>query len=232
MKTIISTKWSNSEKYLLLLTVFLLMGQMLLSGSLPLQFGYISQPSTFLSYVNLGFNRFIGAGFNHAAFTLAFFLLSPKSGDVLRQAINFSAFFLCTEFLTLQGMISTNTYILNSLVLLSVFFVAMENIFARKLKIDDSRHLLLSICGLIHGAAMGNMLLNSGAGNPASVSSFVSFSTGMLLGEILLLAGLFVVVAKFLSTKDYYKRLIVTPVSVILAAYSIYEVFQLLIVPN
>ena len=232
MKTIISIKWSNSEKYLVLLTGFLLMGQMLLSGSLPVKFGYIAQPFTFLSYVNMGFTRFLNTGFNHATFTVAFFLLSPKTGDILRQALNFSAFFLLMELLVVQGMIATNAYILNSLVLLSVFFVALENIFARKLRIDNSRHLLLAICGLVHGAVLGNTLLNSGTANPASIFSYAGFSTGLLLGEIFLLAALFVVVAKFLSTKDYYKRLVVNPVSLLLAAYCIYEVVQLLVVPN
>ena len=117
-------------------------------------------------------------------------------------------------------------------VLLSVFFVTLENIFARKLKIDNTRHLLVAICGMIHGAAMGNMFLNSGAADPAALFSFASFSTGLLLGEISILAALFVVVGKFLATKDYYKRSIVTPVSLLLATYCIYEVFQLVVVPN
>ncbi|MES2892141.1 MAG: HupE/UreJ family protein [Bacteroidota bacterium] len=232
MKHIISMKWSNSEKYLVLLTVFLLMGQMLLSGSLPVKFGFIAQPATFLSYVNLGYTRFITAGFYHGAFTLAFFLLSPKTEDIVRQAISFAACFLVAELLTLQGMVSTNAYILQSLVLLSVFFVSLENIFARKLKIDNTRHLLVAACGLVHGAAIGNMFLNSGAADPTALFSYASFSTGLLLGEVSILAALFVVVGKFLATKEFYKRLVVTPVSLLLAGYCLYEVFKLVVVPN
>ena len=232
MKTFTSIKWSNAEKYLALITVFLLTSQMLLPGSLPVHLGYIAQPSTFLSNVHLGFTSFVKTHANHTSFTLAFFLLSPKTGDIIRQACVFSAFFLGMEFVALQEMMGMNPYILHTLVLLSVFFVAMENISARKLKIEQSRYVLLAIGGLLHGASLGNTLLHSGGSNAASFFSYASFSTGVLLAELAVLAALFVVVAKFLSTKDYYKRLIVTPVSLLLATYCTYEVIQLIIVPN
>jgi hypothetical protein len=232
MKTLISTKWSNGEKNLILLTVFLLMGQMLLSSSLPAQIGFVSKPTTFLSYVNLGYTQFTTVGLNHILFTLAFFLLSPTPTDITKQAINFTACYLAMQWLTIQGIFAINAYIGNSLVLLSVFFIAMENIFARKLKIEGNRQLIIALSGMVHGAAMGNSILAL----PGAVStpnfSFLSYSAGLLLGEIAVLAVLFLLIGKLLAEKEYYKKLVVTPVSLALAAYSIYGVVQLLIVPN
>ena len=232
MKNIIAIKWSNGEKSLVLLIIFLFTAQILLSNSIPVQFGFVAQPAGFLSYLNLGYNQFTGAAFHHVMFALAFVLLCPKREEVVRQAVTFTTSYLITEWLTLQGFIAPNTYILNSLVLLSVFFIAVENIFARKLKIDNNRYLFLVLFGFIHGAAMGNNLINTGASLQSPNFSFLAYSAGLVLGEIAILALLFLLIGKFLSDKDYYKRLVVTPVSVALAAYSIYNVVQLLFVPN
>ena len=232
MKYMMSMKWSKGEKSLVLLTTFLFTAQILLSNALPRQFGFVAQPTDFLSYLNLGYNHFTSSAYHHMLFALAFVLLCPKTEEVKQQAMAFTGSFLVIEWLTLQGFIATNTYILNSLVLLSVFFIAVENIFARKLKIDNNRYLFLVLFGFIHGAAMGNNLINTGASLQSPNFSFLAYSAGLVLGEVAILALLFLLIGKFLADKNYYKNLVVTPVSMALAAYSIYSLVQLLLVAN
>ena len=232
MKTIISIKWTNGEKSLALLTIFLLISQILLSNTLPLQFRFIAKPATFLSFLSLGYNQFTSTGLSHLFFAASFFLLCPKTDDVVKQTVAFTAGFLLTGWLTVSGVIATNAYILDSLVLLSVFFIALENIFARKLKIENTRYLFLLFFGLVHGAAFGNTLFNTGVATGSPIFSFFSYAAGLMLGEITILALMFLIAGKFLSDKSYYKQRVVNPLSVGLAVYSIYNLVKLVLVTN
>ncbi len=232
MKDLISIKWSNGDKSLVLLTLFLFSFQILLSNTMAGQLGAIRQPENFLSFVHLGFSQFTFTGINRILFITAFFILCPKSVALIPQSLVFTASYLIAEWFTIHGFIEPNTYILDSLVLLSIFAIGLENILARKLKVENTRYLLLFLAGLIHGSALGNDLVNSGTSLTNPIATFFSYSLGLISGEILVLGVLFILFGKLLAEKPDYKKWIVNPISAALAIFSIYSIAQMLSLTN
>ncbi|CAN5749840.1 hypothetical protein BH11BAC3_BH11BAC3_33780 [soil metagenome] len=232
MKYLISIKWSNGEKSLVLLTLFLFSCQILLSNTMAGQLGAIEQQENFLSFVNLGFNQFTSTGINRILFITSFFILCPKAEALIPQSFVFTASYLVAEWFTIHRFIEPNTYILNSLLLLSIFAIGLENILSRKLKIENSRYLLLFFAGLIHGSALGNELVNSGTSLSKPIATFFSYSLGLIAGEIVVLGVLFILFGKLLAEKPDYKKWIVNPISAALAIFSIYSIFRMLSLTN
>jgi hypothetical protein len=232
MKTITSLKWSSGEKSLIMLTVFLFTYQILLSNSPSIQLSAVTQRGSFLSLFDMGFKQFTTGGVKSMLFVLSFFLLCPKKKDASRQAFIFAGSFLFSELLTVFGFVEPNTYILNSLVFLTILFIAAENVFARKLKIESTRSLFVFLFGLIHGTSLGNALVNSGAAEASPLFSFFSYSVGLVMGELSVLGILLLVIGKLFADKSYYKIAIANPLSLGLVAYSIYNVVRLLTMPN
>jgi hypothetical protein len=232
MKTTTSLKWSNAEKSLILLIVFLFAYQILLSNSSSVTISVVTQPGSFLSLFNMGYKQFTSGGMNSMLFVLSFFLLCPKKEEANRQALIFTGSFLFAELLTIYEIIQPNTYILNSLVFLTILFIAAENVFARKLKIESTRCLFVFLFGLIHGSSLGNFLVNTGATANSRMFSFLSYSVGLIIGEISVLAILFLAITKLFATKSYYKIAIGNPLSLALVGYSLYNVVRLLLIPN
>src|ERR1041385_2633040 len=100
-------------------------------------------------YLKLGYEHILPLGLDHILFVLSLFLLSPKLKPVLWQATAFTVAHSLTLGLAMYHVITPPARIVESLIALSILYVALENIFSPRLK--KTRIGIVFLFGLVHG---------------------------------------------------------------------------------
>jgi hypothetical protein len=94
--------------------------------------------------------------------------------------------------------------------------LALENIFSKKVK--PWRLVMIFIFGLVHGMGFAGALSQSGLPSYAFATALISFNIGVELGQLSIILLMYFLVAKPLSNKMYYRKTIVVPSSILIAA--------------
>ncbi|MDQ3048270.1 MAG: HupE/UreJ family protein [Bacteroidota bacterium] len=171
-------------------------------------------------YMELGFTHIIPLGLDHILFVLCIFLLNPKLSPVIWQATAFTVAHSITLGLAMYGLISPPSYIVEPVIALSIFFVAVENIITDKLK--PSRIIIVFIFGLIHGLGFASVLTELGLPENQYITSLLTFNIGVELGQIAVILAAWLLVGKWFGNKPWYRKRIVIPASVIIALVALY----------
>ncbi|MCC6280848.1 MAG: HupE/UreJ family protein, partial [Saprospiraceae bacterium] len=109
----------------------------------------LSQSSVAWSYLQLGFLHILPLGLDHILFVLSLFLLSSKLSTVVWQATAFTVAHSITLGLAVYGYIQPLPAVIEPIIALSIFFVALENILIQRLK--PGRIVIIFLFGLVHG---------------------------------------------------------------------------------
>jgi hydrogenase/urease accessory protein HupE len=168
--------------------------------------------STFLF---LGFKHILPLGLDHILFVLSLFLLSPRLKPVLAQSAAFTVAHSITLGLSMYGIISPPLRIIEPLIAISIVYVALENIFTRKVK--PTRIAIVFLFGLVHGMGFAGALNEIGLPPNAYLLSLVMFNIGVELGQVSLILIAYLLVARWYSARPYYQNRIVIPLSVVIA---------------
>jgi hypothetical protein len=171
-------------------------------------------------YMQLGFTHILPLGLDHILFVLSLFLLNPKLKPVLLQATAFTVAHTITLGLAIYGVIKPPTYIVEPVIALSIMYVALENIFSPKLK--ASRIGIVFLFGLIHGMGFASALTELGLPRNAYFSSLIMFNLGVELGQATVIVAAYFLIGKLFGNKPYYRKRIVIPLSVLIAAIAVY----------
>lgn len=171
-------------------------------------------------YLKLGFTHILPLGLDHILFVLCIFLLNPKLKSVLWQATAFTVAHSITLGLAMYNVITPPSQIIEPVIALSIFFVAVENILTDKLK--PSRIIIVFIFGLIHGMGFASALTGLGLPEKEFVTGLVMFNVGVELGQVTIILAAWFLVGKWFSKKPWYKSRIVTPASAIIALIALY----------
>jgi HupE / UreJ protein len=171
-------------------------------------------------YLRLGYEHIIPLGLDHILFVLSLYLLSPKLKPVLWQATAFTVAHSITLGLAMYKVITPNTYWVESLIALSIFFVALENIYSSKLR--ASRIAIVFLFGLLHGMGFANALDQLGLPEQAYLTSLVLFNVGVELGQLTIILAAFFLFGKWFGHKPWYRKRIVIPLSLIIAIIAAY----------
>ena len=171
-------------------------------------------------YLALGFTHIVPKGADHILFVLGIFLFSRRWKPVLAQVTAFTAAHTITLALTIYGVVSLPSRIVEPLIALSIVYVAVENVFASKL--TAGRLALVFGFGLVHGMGFAGVL--SGLGLPRSrfVTALLCFNGGVELGQLAVIATAFLLVGLPFRREAWYRGRVVVPASLAIAAVGLY----------
>ena len=184
----------------------------------------MSRVDTAVLYLKLGYKHILPLGFDHILFVLSLFLLSSKLKTVLWQSLAFTVAHSVTLGLAMYSVVKVPSSIVEPLIAFSIMYVALENLFVKKLR--PSRIGVVFLFGLIHGLGFASALGTLGLPQNSFLSSLVMFNVGVELGQLTVILAAFFLIGKWFGNKPYYHKYIVTPLSLVIAAIALFWVIQ------
>ena len=175
--------------------------------------------STAFIYIYQGFIHIIPKGLDHILFVLALFLLTAKFSTLLWQVSAFTLAHTITLSLGIFGFVNISASIVEPLIALSIAYVAIENIYANKLK--KWRIVIIFIFGLLHGLGFASVLLELGLAPSQYVVSLIAFNVGVEIAQITVLLLALVCLYRF-QQKSWYRQRIIQPLSMVIAGVGLY----------
>ncbi|MFQ5740470.1 MAG: HupE/UreJ family protein [Acidobacteriota bacterium] len=196
------------------------------SARFPLAAGTESSP-TLLSrrldaatkYLLLGFQHILPKGLDHILFVLALFLLSARLRPLLWQISAFTIAHSLTLGLSIYGIVSLPSSVVEPLIALSIALVAVENLFTNQLK--SWRPLVVFVFGLVHGLGFAGALRELGLPRNEFLTALVTFNVGVELGQLSVVALALLAVGWF-RRLTWYRARIVIPSSLAIALVGAY----------
>ena len=178
----------------------------------------LTTPSTwqqFINYIQVGFVHIIPKGLDHILFVVGLFLLSTQLRPLLIQITSFTLAHSVTLALSIYGIVSVPSSIVEPLIAASIIYVCIENIFAEKL--SRWRPLIIFLFGLLHGLGFASVLKEIGLASDNFATSLIAFNVGVELGQLSVIAACFLLVGIWFRHKPWYRQRITIPASVLIA---------------
>ena len=175
----------------------------------------VSEQGVFLAYLKLGYTHIVPKGLDHILFVLGLFLLSARWRPLLYQVTAFTVAHSVTLALSMQGIVTLPERFVETLIALSISWVAVENIATSTLK--PWRVALVFCFGLLHGLGFAGVLSELGLPQGRFLTALVSFNLGVELGQVSVVALAFLLVGRFRHLAGY-RRYVVIPCSAAIAA--------------
>ena len=147
-----------------------------------------SKQTGLLGFIRIGFNHVIPDGFDHILFIVGLFLFRPKWRPLFHQSLAFTVAHSATLAMSLLGVMTFSGKWVESLIALSIVYVAVENLrMKEEEKMKWRRLILVFAFGLLHGLGFGAMMRSlMPAENP--IIPILGFNIGVEFGQILVLA--------------------------------------------
>jgi hypothetical protein len=177
----------------------------------------------FAGYVKMGYKHILPQGLDHILFVLGLFLLSRKTKSLLTQISAFTIAHSITLALSLYGVFSLPSSIVEPLIAISIVFVAVENLFTTEMK--SWRPAVVFGFGLVHGLGFAGALKDAGLARGDFLTGLVGFNAGVELGQLTVVALAFVAVG-WLRSKPSYRMAVVMPASGAIALVALFWTFQ------
>jgi hydrogenase/urease accessory protein HupE len=175
-------------------------------------------------YTVLGFTHIVPLGLDHILFVLGLLLLSTRMAPLLIQVTAFTVAHSVTLALSVFGVLSLPSSIVEPLIAASIVYVAVENIFTRQLK--PWRALVVFAFGLLHGLGFAGVLNEVGLPQGQFVPALVSFNIGVELGQLAVIAMAFVAVGLWARNKTWYRARVMVPESTAIALVGLFWTVQ------
>jgi hypothetical protein len=170
-------------------------------------------------YLWLGYTHILPKGLDHILFVIGIFLLSPRIKAMLLQVTAFTIAHSITLGLSMYGILSLPSRIVEPLIALSIAYVAIENLLTRELK--PWRLALVFMFGLLHGLGFAGVLRELGLPRDEFLTALLTFNLGVEGGQLTIIAAALVAVLPFMK-KGWYRQRVVIPASVLIAAIGVY----------
>ncbi|HEY3203233.1 MAG TPA: HupE/UreJ family protein [Thermoanaerobaculia bacterium] len=176
------------------------------------------------TYLKLGFTHILPKGTDHILFVLGIFLLSIRVKPILMQVTAFTVAHTITLALTIYGVVSLSPRIVEPLIALSIVYVAVENVATPELR--PWRIALVFGFGLLHGMGFAGVLSQLGLPRSEFLTGLLCFNAGVELGQLTVITIAFLVIGLPFRHKPWYRRRVVVPASVAIAAVGLYWFIQ------
>lgn len=170
-------------------------------------------------YLVLGYTHILPKGLDHILFVLGIFLLSPRIKTMLMQVTAFTIAHSITLGLSMYGVLSLPSRIVEPLIALSIAYVAIENLLTRELK--PWRLALVFMFGLLHGLGFAGVLRTLGLPRDEFLTALLTFNLGVEGGQLTVIAAAMILCAPFMK-KGWYRQRVVIPASLAIAATGIW----------
>ena len=170
-------------------------------------------------YLWLGYTHILPKGLDHILFVIGLFLLSARLKPLLLQVTAFTIAHSITLGLSMYGIVSLPSRIVEPLIALSIAYVAIENLVTRELK--PWRIALVFMFGLLHGLGFAGVLRELGLPRSEFLTALLMFNLGVEGGQLTVIAGAMLLTAPF-KKKGWYRQRVVIPASMLIAAVGAY----------
>ena len=193
------------------------------SPALDLRAGFVDPPwwATAIEYGGLGYTHILPKGLDHILFVVGLFLLGTRWRPLLLQVTLFTIAHSVTLGLSMLGVVSLPSSIVEPLIAFSIAYVAVENLFTTEL--SRWRGALVFLFGLLHGLGFAGVLGELGMPPGQFGLALVSFNVGVELGQLSVIALAALAVGWWrLSNLERYRRWVVVPVSLAIALVGLY----------
>jgi hydrogenase/urease accessory protein HupE len=174
-------------------------------------------------FLKLGFTHILPEGLDHILFVLGLFFFSTLFRPLLLQVTAFTIAHSITLGLSLLGIFSLPSRLVEPLIALSIAVVALENIFFRKMR--PSRLLIVFGFGLVHGLGFAGVLKGLGLPENQFLKVLISFNLGVEGGQLAVIA-LAAAMTGWMWKKPWYFKRVVVPASALIAAIGLYWFVQ------
>ena len=174
-----------------------------------------SPPGVVVPYLRLGFTHILPKGLDHILFVIGLFLLGAGWRPLLYQVTAFTLAHSVTLALSMQGIVTLPERFVETLIALSISWVAIENIATSKLM--PWRVAIVFGFGLLHGLGFAGVLGELGMPEGRFFAALLAFNLGVELGQLSVLAIAFALVGRFQSLEGY-RRYVIVPCSAAIAA--------------
>ena len=172
-------------------------------------------------YLVLGFEHILPKGVDHILFVVGLFLLSASWRALLLQVTMFTVAHSLTLGLSMYGIVSLPSQVVEPLIALSICYVAVENLFTTDLK--PWRAGLVFLFGLLHGLGFAGVLSELGLPRSQFLTALVTFNLGVEAGQLTVIAIAFAVVGWWRRSQAVsYRRWVVVPASLAIAIVGAY----------
>lgn len=191
------------------------------SGTLDLsgQFRQATRLDVMREYLALGYAHILPKGIDHILFVLGLFLLSVRMRPILIQVTAFTIAHSITLGLTMYGVVSLPSRIVEPLIALSIAYVAVENLVTNELK--PWRLALVFAFGLVHGMGFAGVLSDLGLPRGEFLTALLSFNLGVEAGQLTVIA-LATACVVWYRHQIWYHRRVVVPASLAIATIGAY----------
>ena len=183
-----------------------------------------SRWDTIKRYVVLGFTHILPHGLDHMLFVLGLYLLSGRARSVLLQVSAFTVAHSITLGLSMYGILTLPSKVVEPLIAISIAYVAIENIFQSELK--SWRVALVFAFGLLHGLGFAGALQELGLPRSEFLIALLSFNVGVEAGQLTVIAVAFLLVGWYCSKQTWYRSRVVVPASLAIACTAVYWTVQ------
>ena len=190
---------------------------------LDLRAGFVAPPwwVTLGDYAALGFTHILPKGLDHILFVVGLFLLGTRWRPLLLQVTLFTIAHSVTLGLSMLGIVSLPPAIVEPLIALSIAYVAVENLFTSEL--SSWRGALVFVFGLLHGLGFAGVLGELGVPAGQFTIALVAFNLGVELGQLAVIGIAMLAVGWWRAARlETYRRWVVVPVSLAIAAVGLY----------
>jgi hydrogenase/urease accessory protein HupE len=171
-------------------------------------------------YVVLGFTHILPKGLDHVLFVLGIFLLCRRARPIFLQVTAFTVAHSITLALSIYGLVSLPSAIVEPAIALSIAYIALENIIVRDLR--PWRYALVFVFGLLHGLGFAGVLKDVGLPPSQFLTALFGFNLGVELGQLAVIGGAFALVGFWFRDRAWYRTRVVLPASLVIACAGIY----------
>ncbi|MDO6434779.1 HupE/UreJ family protein [Flavitalea sp. BT771] len=175
-------------------------------------------------YLKLGVQHIIPFGTDHILFVASLCLLSTRAKTILWQATAFTVAHSVTLALSMKGILVAPGAVVEPVIALSIMFVAIENMLLSELK--PWRIAIVFLFGLIHGMGFASALNEIGLPGNQFYTSVLSFNAGVEIGQVIVIACVFLPVIIPFGKRTWYRKFVVYPASILIALIAGYWVFK------
>lgn len=172
------------------------------------------------TYTVAGFYHILPYGIDHILFISGLFLFSRKMSPLLWQVTMFTVAHSITLALAMLGIFQLPPQVVEPLIAFTIIFVAIENLYLSS--INRFRLIIVFCFGLLHGMGFASVLSDFGMPADDFIKALISFNVGVELGQLTIIVGLYLLVSRWFKSDAVYRRYIVIPASLSIAAVALY----------
>lgn len=168
--------------------------------------------ATVYDFVKLGIEH-IFTGYDHLAFLAGLLIMTATLRSLLKIVTSFTLAHSITLALATFNMVSLPSRFIESLIALSIAYIAIENLTGKTLL---HRWKVTFLFGLVHGFGFSNVLKEMTLTRRNLAISLVSFNGGVEIGQLAFIALVFPLV--YVAARSCWKRQFLAAVSICIGA--------------